>query len=413
MVLAVDEKYVSKTFQTQLADANKELNLDDAVKITGCWNGLSKRMAADADSHELEADTAPMRRAVAFSSTIKHSQKITDMFAGIVAEYTKDHQDDDNFLVCEVQHVDGTFNALARNRKLDWLKADTEENTCRILSNARCLSEGVDVPALDAVLFLNPRNSVVDVVQSVGRVMRKAEGKKYGYIILPIGIPADTAPEDALKDNKKYKVVWQVLQALRAHDDRFNATVNQIELNKSRPQQIQIIGVSGGDKANTGKETSGDGTPKKPVQTSFNFPNLQEWKDAIFAKIVIKCGDRRYWESWAKDVAEIAERHVTRIKALLEDSGHQHRTAFDEFLKGLQTNLNPSIDEADAIEMLSQHLITKPVFDALFEGYAFTQQNPVSISMQKMLDLLERQALEKETVSLGACRTYLLTANQT
>lgn len=400
MVLAVDEKYVAKRMQAQLADANKELSLDDAVKITGCWNGLSKRMAADADSQDLEPDTAPMRRAVAFSSTIKYSQKIKEMFAGIVEEYTKDHQDDDNLLVCEVEHVDGTFNALARNRKLDWLKADTEENTCRILSNARCLSEGVDVPALDAVLFLNPRDSVIDVVQSVGRVMRKAEGKKYGYIILPIGIPADMAPEEALKDNKKYKVVWQVLQALRAHDDRFNATVNQIELNKSRPQQIQVVGVSDGGKADTGKETGGDGTPKKPVQTSFNFPNLQEWKDAIFARIVIKCGDRRYWESWAKDVAEIAERHVTRIKALLEDSGHQHRIAFDEFLTGLQTNLNPSIDEADAIEMLSQHLITKPVFDALFEGYAFTQQNPVSLSMQKMLDLLERQALEKETVSL-------------
>jgi predicted helicase len=139
-------------------------------------------------------------------------------------------------LHCELDHVDGTFAALKRNSLLDWLKAPAEENTCRILSNARCLSEGVDVPALDAVLFLNPRNSIIDVVQSVGRVMRRAEGKKYGYIILPIGIPADVSAEDALKDNAKYKVVWQVLQALRAHDDRFNATVNQIELNKKRPR---------------------------------------------------------------------------------------------------------------------------------------------------------------------------------
>src|SRR5205085_1692480 len=113
-------------------------------------------------------------------------------------------------------------------------------------------------------------------------------------------------------------------------------------------------------------------------------------------KIVQRCGDRRYWESWAKDVAQIADRHVTRIKALLEDADQTHRTAFEVFLKGLQTNLNPSISETDAIEMLSQHLITKPVFDSLFEGYQFTQQNPVSISMQKMLDLLEGQALEKE-----------------
>jgi len=395
MVLAVDEKYISKTFQRQISDENNEIKLDDAVRIVGCWNGLAKKMAKDVEGNELETDTSPMRRAVAFSRSIKDSKRITEMFSTVIADYIHSHEEE-NLLSCEVDHVDGTFNALLRNQRLDWLKAPTDENICRILSNARCLSEGVDVPALDAVLFLNPRNSVVDVVQSVGRVMRKAEGKNYGYIILPVGIPADMEPEEALKDNDKYKVVWQVLQALRAHDDRFNATVNQIELNKSRPDQIQIIGVGGGSEETEGK---GEGT-KKPTQQSFFFPNLGEWKDAIYAKIVQKCGDRRYWENWAKDVAQIAERHTTRIKALLEGNEHQHREAFDEFLKSLQDNLNPSISEIDAIEMLSQHLITKPVFDALFEGYQFTEQNPVSLSMQKMLALLEEQALEKETETL-------------
>ncbi len=400
MVLAVDEKFVSTTFQRQIADANNEITLEDAVKIIGCWNGLSKRMAKGNTDEETEGDPAPMRRAVAFSRSIKDSKRIKELFSQIVEEHRKQHGDEEDFLTCEVEHVDGTFNALKRNEKLDWLKADpgAQGHLCRILSNARCLSEGVDVPALDAVLFLNPRNSVVDVVQSVGRVMRKVEGKKYGYIILPIGIPADMSPEEALKDNQKYKVVWQVLQALRAHDDRFNATVNQIELNKSRPDQIQVIGVSGGggEEGNEG----GSKTGKPGEQFSLNFPNIEEWRDAIFAKIVLKCGDRKYWESWAKDVAQIAERHITRIKALLGGFDTEHRAAFDEFLKGLQTNLNPSIDEADAIEMLSQHLITKPVFDALFEGYQFTKRNPVSVAMQMMLDLLEGQALEKETQAL-------------
>src|SRR5439155_832290 len=127
-------------------------------------------------------------------------------------------------------------------------------------------------------------------------------------IILPIGIPADMSPEEALKNNQKYKVVWQVLQALRAHDDRFNATVNQIELNKLRPEQIQVIGVGGSD------DEHGEGqgeSNQRSVQFDFNFPHLEEWREAIYAKIVLKCGDRRYWESWAKDVAQIAERHVT------------------------------------------------------------------------------------------------------
>lgn len=398
MVLAVDEKYVSKAFQSQIADENSEISLDDAVKITGCWNGLSKRMVKTEEG--TENDSEPMRRAVAFSRSIKDSKRLTDLFSKIVDEYKSSHEDEDGLLSCEVDHVDGTFNALKRNALLDWLKQDTTSNgnVCRILSNARCLSEGVDVPALDAVMFLNPRNSVVDVVQSVGRVMRTAPGKKYGYIILPIGIPADMSPEEALKDNQKYKVVWQVLQALRAHDDRFNATVNQIELNKKRPEQIQVIGVGGGDGDEDGRPKKKDGPTAH--QYSFNFPNIEEWRDAIYAKIVLKCGDRRYWETWASDVAKIATRHVDRITALVDGSHQGHRNKFNKFLKGLRDSLNPSITESDAIEMLSQHLITRPVFDAMFESYQFTKKNPVSQAMQKMLDLLDTQALEKETATL-------------
>lgn len=246
MVLAVDEAYVSSTFQRQLADADNELNLEDAVKITGCWNGLSKRLKTQ--DKEIQEDLQPMKRAVAFSRSIADSKRIVNLFENIVSHYKTSNSDDENVLDCQVDHVDGKQNSLERTAKLEWLKADTSEygNVCRILSNVRCLSEGIDVPALDAVMFLTPRNSVVDVVQSVGRVMRKSEGKKYGYIILPVGIPADMSPEVALKDNDKYKVIWQVLQALRAHDDRFNATVNKIELNHSRPPQINVIGVGAG-----------------------------------------------------------------------------------------------------------------------------------------------------------------------
>lgn len=396
LVLAVDEKYVSRTFQRQLADEDHELNLEDAVKITGCWNGLAKRFdQATTTATEAGGDKSPMRRAVAFSRSIKASRAFTTQFAQIITAYRQTHPDEE-ILHCELDHVDGTFNALRRNALLDWLKAEAPASTCRILSNARCLSEGVDVPALDAVLFLNPRNSVIDVVQSVGRVMRRAPGKQYGYIILPIGIPADVAPEEALKDNEKYKVVWQVLQALRAHDDRFNATVNQIELNKTRPLNIQVIGVGGGH-----GEESGDGETKvREVQGTFNFPQLEEWKDAIYARIVLKCGERAYWENWAKDVAAIAERHTARIAALLADGEPRHQQAFAAFLAGLHQNINTSITEADAIEMLSQHLITRPVFDALFENYAFTKNNPVSQAMQTMLETLHDQSLEKETAAL-------------
>lgn len=401
IVLAVDEKYVSATFQRQLADKNNELNPDDAVKITGCWNGLSKRFKRDAEGNLIEGDQNPMRRAVAFCRSIKDSKRIVQLFENIVKEYKESNPDED-LLYCELEHVDGTQNSLQRRAKLDWLEADTTDqgNVCRILSNARCLSEGVDVPALDAVLFLTPRNSEVDVVQSVGRVMRKSPGKDYGYIILPVGIPADIPPEQALQNNERYKVIWQVLQALRAHDDRFNATINKLELNVQPPPQIDVIGVGGGTREDT--ETGGADRPNEPSFTQFrlDFPELGEWRKAIYAKIVLKCGDRRYWEQWASDVAKIADSHISRIKALLESADLKIRQAFNEFLSGLHQNINPNVTEDDAIEMLAQHLITKPVFDALFEGYTFTEQNPVSLAMQKMLDVLEGESLEKDTAKL-------------
>ncbi len=404
LVLAVDESYIAKAFQQQLSDENNELKLDDAAKIVGCWNGLAKRrfLQTGPDGELLEDpdamdDASPMRRAVAFARSIKDSQRLSEMFGEIVDQYTAT-SDDESLLRCETKHVDGTFNVLDRSARLDWLKEESPDNTCRILSNARCLSEGVDVPALDAVIFLNPRNSTVDVVQSVGRVMRKHPDKKYGYVILPIGIPAGMTPEEALADHQRYKVVWQVLQALRAHDDRFNAMVNKIELNKAATNTIQVIGVGGGfdDSDGDGDSTVGP----TATQTMLAFPQMEEWRDAILAKLVQKVGDRRYWEDWAGDIALIAERHIARIKAILDTPGTSAAAEFEAFLTGLRGNLNESVSPDDAIEMLAQHLITKPVFDALFDDYSFAASNPVSLVMQKMLDVLDEHSLEKESETL-------------
>lgn len=395
LVLAVDESYISTRFQRLLADENNELTLDDAAKIVGCWNGLSKRSLTP---EEFTLDPEPMKRAVAFARNISESKKIADLFERVVEAEIEaiDRETDEtaaDLLDVEVHHVDGTYNVLDRNKELDWLKQDPGAGNARILTNAKVLSEGVDVPALDAVMFLNPRDSVVDVVQSVGRVMRKLEGKKYGYVILPIGVPADMDPATALNDNKKYKVVWQVLQALRAHDERFDAMVNKIDLTKSTDGKLSVIGVGGGGKDGDKNETGN-------TAVTLDFPALDQWRDAILAKIVQKVGEKRYWENWAKDVAGIASDHMTRIKGLVEGSDATLHDEFARFLKGLQDNLNPFITERDAIEMLSQHLITKPVFDALFEGYAFSDHNPVSQVMQNMIDALEEQHLEKETEKL-------------
>ncbi|HMT05931.1 MAG TPA: DEAD/DEAH box helicase family protein [Solirubrobacterales bacterium] len=394
LVLAVDEGHVSRQYQSLLSSGESEIGLEDAAKLVGCWNGLAKR-ANPEHLDEFATDPEPMRRAVAFAGNIKNSKMIANSFNKVVEdEGTGMAPEGEADLHVQVRHVDGTQNVLVRNEALDWLKEDPGDGGCRILSNARCLSEGVDVPALDSVLFLAPRKSQVDVVQSVGRVMRKLEGKKYGYVILPIAVPADQKPEDALSNNEKYRVVWQVLQALRSHDERLNAVINKLDLTGPTAQtKISVIGVGGGvDEDDRGKNATETGE-----QLVMSFPNIDDWRDSIFARIVKQVGDRRYWETWAKDIADIAARYVTRITALIEGDDKKIRDEFEVFLKGLKDNLNPQVDEKQAVEMLAQHLITRPVFDALFDGYSFSEENPVSISMQKMLDLLDLERLDKET----------------
>lgn len=405
LILTIDEGVVAKTLQEGLAGGAGELNIDDAAKIIGCWNAMAKRTGTFADGSGFAEGEVPMKRAVAFARSIADSKSIAERFNEVVDAY--DDADDD-VLHCEVDHVDGTFNTLKRNVLLDWLKQDPGQNQARILSNARCLSEGVDVPSLDAVLFLHPRNSVVDVVQSVGRVMRLAPGKNYGYIILPVAVPAGTPPEKALADNQRFKTVWQVLQALRAHDDRFNATVNQIELNKHKPDNKIGIGSIGpndetiGDKDGSSAADSAQEAKDKEAQSAQHVQDalfsVSDWRDAIYARIVDKVGERHYWEDWAKDIAQIADRHVTRIKAALEIPEKQ--AAFEEFLGELRANINPGVSETDAIDMLAQHIVTKPVFDALFKDYGFAEHNPVSKAMQRMLDILDDQGLDAEAKTL-------------
>ncbi|WP_435988512.1 DEAD/DEAH box helicase [Sulfitobacter sp. SH24] len=423
IVLAMDEGLVSASVQKRLADENSELELDDATKIIGCYKALTKQDLRQ----DLSFDPQAMKRALAFCKSIAASKLIRDEFSNVVAEYTGDDAmiDDEapsspDRLDIEIEHVDGTFNAKSRNQLLDWLKVGSQGNAARILTNARCLSEGVDVPSLDAIMFLHPRKSLIDVVQSVGRVMRRAEGKKMGYVILPVGVPAGVEPEVALKDNERYRVVWQILNALRAHDERFDGTINQASLGQDVSDRIEIVGVtkeseelksithevaelpSRKAQPQAGLGTGGDDSDiiiESPSAEQYEL-FIDEFSKAIMAKIVKKCGTRDYWEDWATNIAEIAQRHISRITGILAEPDTKARKAFDGFLAELRDDLNDSITEQDAIEMLAQHLITRPVFKALFAGHQFTDQNPVSCAMQQVLDVLDENRIDKETKDL-------------
>lgn len=396
LILAVGDKDITPALRNVLTSEDGTIETDDAAKFVGCINALSKRVLGD-EGLVKNADPLPMRRAVAFCQNIKKSKETAEIFSSCKESYMADVPEDEKLQLVDVaaRHVDGTMSATARDAALMWLKEQPEnEKECRMLTNARCLSEGVDVPSLDAVVFVSAKNSQVDVVQSVGRVMRRSEGKQYGYIIIPVVVPADVEGDKVLENHPNFKVVWTVLNALRAHDDRFNAEVNKIELSKKKPKNIIFGGVGGSGDDNS----TGDGTPKKSAvqvmaeQLALSFDELQ---NVFYAKLVTKVGTKRYWEQWARDIAQIAEQHIERIRQLISDND-RHRKAFEQLMRGLRRNINPNLSEHDAIEMLSQHIITRPVFEALFENYEFAKNNPVSKSMQRMLNLLDDEAKTEE-----------------
>lgn len=431
LVMTVDESVAA---DAMARSQNSQINLTLASAMIGAWNGLAKRSGSlQGKKGGFDENAAPMQRAVAFARDIKTSQAIADSFPQLINMHRElleekavlnDVSLHNVDVSISAQHVDGGMNALERGTKLSWLESPAVEQHTRVLTNARCLSEGVDVPALDAVIFFNPRNSMVDVVQSVGRVMRKSEGKDYGYIILPVAVAPDVSPAQALNDNARFKVVWQILNALRAHDDRFNAKVNSIALNETNPAEELPIEVDHIGKKDSQKTDSGiDSESASPTDAineaeanSVKNPqplvdndeltqqlvlfSLEEWQEAIYTKLVDKVGTRTYWEDWADDVATIAENQITRIKALVDGADATLRTEFDSFVEGLRNNLNDGISEDDAISMLSQHLITAPVFNALFENHDFITHNPVAQVMEKMVGALSEANLDTETESL-------------
>lgn len=417
LVLTVSEDDIPKKIKVDVENTDKkELTSDDTTKLIGVINGLSKLVRGDGGK-TWAADPRKMRRAVAFCQRIGNSempnssQNMTYTLPQLCAKYAESIPEEQRRQLVKIktQDIDGTMDSMARDEKLFWLKEEAEDvDECRVLTNVRCLSEGVDVPALDAVLFMSPRNSQVDVVQSVGRVMRNfrrgEDGeKKYGYIIIPVIVPAGVKAEDALADNDRFKVVWDILNALRSHDDHFNAEVNSIALNKNKSEKVLIGGVpqySGNP--NFDKPTQDDNDARVLTdaevakQLEIRFGELQ---GGIYAKLVEKVGDRMYWENWAKEVGKIAQTFIIRIgKAIHEKS--EHHAVFSAYLKCLQDDINPSVDEAQAVEMLAQHIITGPVFDTLFSEYKFVENNSVSKSMQRMIDLLKKDAFEKDTESL-------------
>lgn len=421
IILGVRQEEVSR-LSLLFSQSSAEIVLDDATKIIGAYKGLR------GDWDDRGVDTIQMKRVLAFAKDIKSSKLMKTEFSSVIAKYLASQDPEATSFEVTVDHVDGTYDTKKRSELISWLEnvaeADEDSAYCHMLSNARCLAEGVDIPALDGVIFFHPRKSVVDVVQSVGRVMRKAPGKQMGYVILPVCLPEELSSAAALDNHPNFKVIWQVLSALRSHDERLEAAINQQSLGQDVRDRIaihldpitsspsfqsitdQVDALPAPASASTCSLDIGEGFAdqvalKGQLRPQASYPWMDVVHKAITVQMVKNCGSREYWSDWADNAAKIARAHITRIKGLIHRQDHpDNRKVFDTFLAEIRDDLNDSIAEDDAIEMLAQHLITRPIFESLFSGREFVDKNPVSQTMSKVMELLDHHNVHHEAKEL-------------
>ena len=202
------------------------------------------------------------------------------------------------------QHLDASASALRRNQELRALAHAGREGECRVLCNVKLFTEGVDVPQLDAVAFLDPRDSQVDVVQAVGRVMRKAPGKSFGYIIIPVIVEPGRDVAAALeRGTEGYKTVGRVLRALQAHDGRLAespATFVKVyeQTQENAPGSTQNVGT---------RETEGG-----HIQRELD---LKEAEQGIYAHVAAASGLGKPGQLVADEIADA----VRRASAVLQE----------------------------------------------------------------------------------------------
>lgn len=375
----------------------KLINNEFVCKIVGTHKGLAKKDLIVLDDenkedHNLQNqyDTAPSQRAINFCKSINTSKNIKDSFETIMECYDEELKKKSfKNLQISIDHIDGTMNCKDRLEKLEKLN-QFEPNTCKVLSNARCLSEGVDVPALDSIVFFDGKSAMVDIIQAVGRVMRKAKRKKRGYIILPIALEESEIKNlDEAVNNTNFKNIWKVIKALRSHDP---SLVDEATFK----EKIKIFGSNDESNPDDEEELKKDKTeqdPKQAQKTLFDAILLQDLADAMYNVMPTKLGDRNYWENFTKKTGNIARTLNERLKNIFE----KNPEFFHDFLDSLRVNIHQNIKEDEALDMITSHIITKPIFDALFGDNI---KNPIAKALDKMVLKLSTLGLEGETKDL-------------
>ena len=386
LIVATSQSRLTTGMSDLVAAVNKEgskkqiVSKEDAVKLLGCWDALADPNTTGVSENRPTGKLANgngrghLKTAIAFTNTVKLSKAIAGppgesrgLWQEVAAEASTG-TDATELLDMSARHVDGSTPAIVRAAQLDRLRADPTPGVCQVISNARVLTEGVDVPALDAVVFLQPRKSKIDIVQAVGRVMRTYPGKEIGYIVIPVVVPEGKGVTDAeVLGGSDFATVWDVVRALRSHDERMDMWVNHIDAARNS-ERISLIT----------RETD------QPLGDDEDIEQLRFMLDErIASKMVERCGDRKMWPSWGARAADVCRQVRKKVDAQLVDTDTAE--SFAEFVAALRGAVGDHLTEDQAAEMVAQHVVTIPIFDCLFADSQFANTNPISVAINNLL----------------------------
>ena len=216
VILGIKEHSIPETVMKEIEESNGELDLENYDRIIGCQKAVCEETG--------------IKRVLAFHQRIKNSSRFAEKFEEWVNSYNAKYpQDGYSKISVKVEHLDGSDSVARRNNLVNWLKADVPDGECRMISNARVFIEGVDVPALNAIIFVQPKSAHVDVIQSIGRVLRPPFGREVskkdeeqdrtGYVFIPIVAADGKNSKDALEENRRYEAIVKVLRELALNDD--------------------------------------------------------------------------------------------------------------------------------------------------------------------------------------------------
>jgi predicted helicase len=339
VVMTVDKKEVQEKLYEYLMSQGS-LSIDDTTKLVG----LGKLIKGEVHNEDGTPLNLSIKRGIVFVNRVSKSKQVAEDFEAVFREYFGIQSP------ANIQHIDGNMSVFDKRRRINWLREGGQRS--HTLTNAKVLTEGIDVPALDFVAFFDQKESVVDIIQALGRVVRKAQNKEFGLVFIPLVVSTDRENIDEQIERTSYKTLWQVLNAVASLDSAFQSQIRVILIedgNRTReidPNRDNVIVL---DRGNT--------------QTSFFEPIRKHLSTKIVRSFRL---GSIFLRDWAQETAKTAKDLKDNVQIALEKD-LSFRQKFEELRRALTTLLNESISDQDAINLIVQYILTKPIFDAVFE----------------------------------------------